>query len=456
MTSILTKSVVANAIAATLTSIFLVATSADLYAADPLDDIRAKFTTIPDAADPCWKDVPDEQILEKLQFLVDQQNNNFKKIKTWNGRYNLTTRTYAFGNPELDETFNVPADEREFTGLFHEVYAFYQDVAKDKLFIARDLVENTLSTFDGKPFKSERYGYGIMTNLKAVFMPKEMLHFERDLNFAMPEGFEEFGSVGQICYIEDPAKWRFSPIGTFFNPKYFFLTDFNAKSSFSHWDLLERILIPAASGSRGEEEKTKTLATLKFQEAEIDGVEWYRVERSASYETLGTLSDVVVLNSAAGYNVVYRGQLTNGQTTGISDALEYVKIDDVYVPSKLLMTFNPGQSQYDSSAEIKTWFCYYELIDARVNQKIPSDQFTIKALELDDHTLINNQLTKTYYVYDKEKGEMIPYSKIGSAERLVPRTPFWRSPARLVFFLIGVALILFGVAVKFKKKSADA
>ena len=51
---------------------------------------------------------------------------------------------------------------------------------------------------------------------------------------------------------------------------------------------------------------------------------------------------------------------------------------------------------------------------------------------------------------------MIPYSKIGSAERLVPRTPFWRSPARLVFFLIGVALILFGVAVKFKKKSADA
>ena len=119
MTSILTKSVVANAIAATLTSIFLVATSADLYAADPLDDIRAKFTTIPDAADPCWKDVPDEQILEKLQFLVDQQNNNFKKIKTWNGRYNLTTRTYAFGDPELDETFNVPADEREYTGLFH-------------------------------------------------------------------------------------------------------------------------------------------------------------------------------------------------------------------------------------------------------------------------------------------------------------------------------------------------
>ena len=145
--------------------------------------------------------------------------------------------------------------------------------------------------------------------------------------------------------------------------------------------------------------------------------------------------------------------------------LEYAKVDDVYIPSKLLWAFPEFRGeQNDSTDEILCNYLYCEMIDARVNQKIPGDQFTLKALGLGDSVMIYNRITNTFSRYEEEDGEGVPFAKFNPnalknpgvktapIERIVPARPFWRSPARLIAFALGVVLILFGVYAKFRRK----
>lgn len=441
-----------------LAALAYVLNSESARAEDPLDEINAKFVAIPEENDPCWQPVPTEQIVEKLRFLVDQQNDNFNKIKTWSARYRRTFRQYAFGDPEMDARLDVPQKVREYFGVYNETLEVDYDRKKERLFFAKDLIDQATYTLEGEPLREDEMRSRIMTNLKAVFTPKKMFLYERDSNFPYPEGAEE--QFGKMCYITDPERYGFSPIGTFPHPKSFYLTQFGGPETtvFTHWDLLERILIPALSGELGEDKKQQELETLKFQEARSGDVTWYRIERESSNANLGmTLVDRIVYNSASGYNNVRREQLMNGAPSGISWQYEFVKINDVYVPSKALATYpTGGGSRYGSTAEILPNFVYFEMLDGQINQKIPEEKFTLEALELDDSVLIHDTFAKTYYNYEKATDAKIPFMKEGSTERIIPPTPFWKSPMRLVAMALGVALILFGIIMKIRKRSAGA
>ncbi|MBQ9370565.1 MAG: hypothetical protein IJU03_00065 [Thermoguttaceae bacterium] len=446
-----------GAIAIALIAISFVVASGKLYAGDQLDEILAKFAPIPDASDQRWREVPSEQFVEKLQFFLDRQNENYNKIKTWSGRYFISRRSYFEASPQIVEQLRSVETVKSHYNVSSDVYTFYQDVKKEKLFFSRELKDQERFTPDGAPFESE--WIRTRTNVRAVFTPEEADVFYYDEERRIPEPFQDQfpEGVAKFCTINDPSTTQFSPIGEFFNPQFLFgLLALNH----TRWEGFGTVYIPILSGEKGEERKNEFTSKVKIFECEIDGVEWVRIERD-----FGDVVERYVLNGAVGYNIVFTGQNKVGQEARSPTMLEYAKVDDVYIPSKLLWAFPEFRGeQNDSTDEILCNYLYCEMIDARVNQKIPGDQFTLKALGLGDSVMIYNRITNTFSRYEEEDGEGVPFAKFNPnalknpgvktapIERIVPARPFWRSPARLIAFALGVVLILFGVYAKFRRK----
>ena len=99
-------------------------------------------------------------------------------------------------------------------------------------------------------------------------------------------------------------------------------------------------------------------------------------------------------------------------------------------------------------------FRYFKHIESVLNETIPSDQFALQALGIEDGAVVLDKAKEVSYEY--VNGQLKPIAKFGATESYAGDYSFWRSPARIVAFVVGAALIAFGVVRRFRKRSAQS
>jgi hypothetical protein len=122
-------------------------------------------------------------------------------------------------------------------------------------------------------------------------------------------------------------------------------------------------------------------------------------------------------------------------------AARFTFVNDVYIPEEYLIILDKGE-----------YFRYFKLIDSVINEKISDDQFTLKAMGLDDDVVVLDNSTSTSYKYDN--GRLKPIAKYGATETSRFGS-FWSSPLRIASAVWGLALISYAVARRFRRRAAN-
>ena len=413
-----------------------------------LDDYVAKFAPVPPIDSDVWHKVPEDELVPKLQFLVDRLRLNYDGLETWSGSYDVYSQRWPTAppeNPNNNEPKKDPATINDCVTL-HHVCDFWVDKKNDKLFVDKRQIEATYLNASGKEIENPSSRY--ISDITAIISNDELITYEygEGSDQIRPELKGDLdGRIGKICKVDflKNASYGIGLSGDVFDPRYFFIS----RPDEYRWYEISDSIIPRLSGKKKLPAKVKASTTLL--EGKIDDVEWfyliYEVENEIVHQGL---RKEYVFNSESGYNLVsfHVFDMNNPDNLGLNAGhlANYVKIDDVYVPDQWL--------EVSSSIEERPRnFRYFKLNDCEMNKSIPKERFTIDSLELDDDVVVMNQKDSTLYEYKPDKG-LVPHAEFGSDVRIVPTTPLWRSPLRLTAFVVGVALIIGGLAFKIRKK----
>ena len=126
-----------------------------------LDDYVAKFAPVPPIDSDVWHKVPEDELVPKLQFLVDRLRLNYDGLETWSGSYDVYSQRWPTAppeNPNNNEPKKDPATINDCVTL-HHVCDFWVDKKNDKLFVDKRQIEATYLNASGKEIEnpSSRY-----------------------------------------------------------------------------------------------------------------------------------------------------------------------------------------------------------------------------------------------------------------------------------------------------------
>ena len=402
----------------------------------------AEFTPIPDKNSDVWREVPREEWIAKLQFLVDQGKSNYQRIRTWSGTYDVHKKHYL-DPPRKHNGKHTEEDAKSVK--VQESYSFFCNLIKNECFMNKFVMKTKYHNPSGKPLETS--SVRLAGNFSAVLTSKEAILYEygQDSDQIRPELKGELeGRIGKICTIkspEDAIEVDIGMISSVFDPRYFFLDSLTDNRG--TWANIENAMLPWLQGKGTEKYKAKAENGITLLEANVDDVVWYYlIYKDNEFNTRSER----VYNSKSNYNLVYCAGFSNGKYA--ERYVNYVKIDNIYIPDKWMLI-------YDSHFEGNRNLRYFKLVDCQLNQPIPDSQFTMEALSLPDDVVVMNDTNSTLYEYTPEK-KLSPISKYWSAERIIPMEPLWRSPVRLTAVAVGIALLIGGVIYKFRKRRKDA
>ncbi len=402
----------------------------------------------PTAEDATWRRVPNEKLQETLQFLVEQQNANYKRIQSWSGTYQRAVGAPISPRPQEIKAFMPIPEEKEPRSYVQkdEYYAFC-DLNANKTYGKSEKQEEIVYNSSSNEIIQPESGSVGSSNLEFITTSKENVVFYHDANYAPPPPLDSPTSKAvKMCQIQSPNSLYTGVHSSCFDPRSFFLD--SVEPPVKRWNILEQYLLPTLMGKEGEEKKAELIKELELYEKETDGDKWYWL----NYGLTGSANFKYAFNRSSGFNIVYKVTVLNGKPED-SINLEYVKVNDVYIPSSLLLRHKTRFQQTDSVDEFNS-FRYLKLVDAQINPEIPKEQFTLAALELNDEVLIQNTIDETYYHY--RDGKLVPFVKFGSSELIVPTEPVWRSPTRLIALGLGVFLVVLAVVFKTRRKRSEA
>ena len=388
---------------------------------------EAKIVDVPPADDPRWVLVPKEEMANHIQLLVDHQNSNYERIRTWSGSYYRIHRN--------DCTSTSGQSSSTAYALLEDLFTFACNVAEDKSFLRCERLCEQY--YDKRGAETEPDNINFMSNVCGVLTKDQFIMYEFDtdqirgeLEGVMP------GRIGKVC-VSMPAEEQgfVTRIGTLFDPRFFFYTVLDDK--YKVWSNLERAFAPWLRGESTEELRQRAFDRLSVWRGDFEGVVWYRV---VYFEEDGTLRDEYVFNSACNFNMVFASECDYG-VPFVKWAARFTFVNDVYIPEEYLIILDKGE-----------YFRYFKLIDSVINEKISDDQFTLKAMGLDDDVVVLDNSTSTSYKYDN--GRLKPIAKYGATETSRFGS-FWSSPLRIASAVWGLALISYAVARRFRRRAAN-
>jgi hypothetical protein len=388
---------------------------------------EARIIDMPPADDPHWILVSQEEMANHLQLLVDHQNSNYERIRSWSGSY------YQIRKEHLSQ--DVPGSGSSALPvyvLFEDLFTFACNVAEDKSFLRLDLLCEQY--YDKRGVITEPENPIILSDICGVLTKDKYFqyYFELDQGRGELEGVMP-GRIGKVCVsMSAEEQCDISRLGTLFDPRLFFKPGFNEKMI---WDNVERAYVPWLRGEGSEELRQRMLDRLSVWRGDFEGVVWYRV---VSFEEDRTIRGEYVFNSASNFNMVLCAQYDNG-VPFMKFVARFTPVNDVYIPEEYLLIYRKEKS-----------FRYFKLIDSVINEKISDDQFTLKAMGLDNDVVVLDDSTSTSYKYDN--GRLKPIAKYGATEtsRL---GSFWSSPLRIASAVLGLALISYAVARRFRRRA---
>ena len=396
-----------------------------------VEDYIKLFPKIPASDDPRWKLVPKEEMIENLQFLVDRQNANYEKIKTWSGKYDQI-RKHDFAPPPED--MSLPYNNPAAYAITKNLFTFACDLEKDRCFMRMDRVYEQY--YDKNDAKIEPGMTRVWSNVASVLTSDVYYQFDfgqdqmrGELEGAMPQ------RVGKVC-VSMPAKEQrdVSILGTLFDPRLFF---YDKDRNQHNWYSLEDEYLPQLKGEKEKKFQARTLKRLAIWRGEFDGVDWRRVGYFDDDKTT-ELHDEFVFNGDANYNMVLRATYFRGETI-MKYYAQYASDAGIFFPEKFLIEY--GKEKL---------FRFLELKESEFNRKIPKDKFTLKELGVDENVVVLDHEKQTSYKYNK--GKLSKIAEYGSAE-IANEDSFWRSPSRIVAVVLGTALIAVGLAARFRRRS---
>jgi hypothetical protein len=389
---------------------------------------EAKIVDMPPADDPRWVLVPKEEMANHLQLLVDRQNSNYERIRSWSGSY------YQIRKKRMSQDIPDSGQSAPAYVLYEDLFTFACDVAEDKSFLRLERLYEQY--YDKRWAETEPENVRVESDVCGVLTKDKYLQYDfrsdqirGELEGVMP------GRIGKVCLSMPAEEQRdISRVGTLFDPRLFFIFDFDGDKV---WNNVEKAFIPWLRGEGSKELQQRMLDRLSVWRGDFDGVVWYRV---VSFEEDRTIRDEYVFNSASNFNMVLSAQCDYG-VPFMKFVARFTPVNDVYIPEEYLLIYRKEKS-----------FRYFKLIDSVINEKISDDQFTLKAMGLDNDVVVLDDSTSTSYKYDN--GRLKPIAKYGATEtsRL---GSFWSSPLRIASAVLGLALISYAVARRFRRRAAN-
>lgn len=424
---------------------------------------ESTFSPLPDANDPRWQVVPIEEWEKTFHFLADSANSNLERLETWSATYNTVT-----GVDLNYMSRSIPMSRASSSSLpsyvvDRQLYSFYRDNGINKTYIS--LARQGALAFYNKQYErmdSDRLRsedplatIAIKSNLKAIITPDQLLMYEYDRDARRSDALQQVGydEFGKFCVVLPPNSDKISPIGTIFDPQFFYYQ--NVRNPYKHWSDLELGLLADLRAHKNQKDDTVT-KRVKVQKATIDDVDWFRIERSMTPPGGERLTSVYYFNSASGYCLVMSIFMRN-EIERTTTQFEFKNVDGVYIPQRYLHEYynsvNPNDNERKS-------FRYFDLVKAEVNKPIPDEQFVMDALGMDDDAVVYNKSDNNYYSYEKgqDSPELIAnaYDTPDSVTPRAPSSPIWRSPMRITALALGLGLLVLGVIFKVRKKMASS
>ena len=387
---------------------------------------EAKIVDMPSADDPRWVLVPKEEMANHLQLLVDRQNSNYERIRSWSGSY------YQIRKKRMSQDIPDSGQSTPAYVLYEDLFTFACAVAEDKSFLRLERLYEQY--YDKRWAETEPENVRVESDVCGVLTKDKYLQYDfrsdqirGELEGVMP------GRIGKVCLSMPAEEQRdISRVGTLFDPQLFFIFDFDGDKV---WNNVEKAFIPWLRGEGSEELRQRMLDRLSVWRGDFDSVIWYRV---VSFEEDRTIRGEYVFNSASNFNMVLCAQYDNG-VPFMKFVARFTPVNDVYIPEEYLIIYGKEKS-----------FRYFKLIDSVINEKISDDQFTLKAMGLDDDVVVLDNSKSSSYKYDN--GRLKPIAKYGATEtsRL---GSFWSSPLRIASAVLGLALISYAVARRFRRRA---
>ena len=406
-------------------------------------NFESQFSFIPLETDIRWIETSKDDMREKIQFLVDNANSNYERIQTWSGIYQQT----LFSHLGVDKYATKDATSKEdipYCSLLTANYSFFRDNRRDASFISVKRVAEKVYNYKNKELTNNKEKGVLVSDFKAIFDSESTILFQEGLLFPAPRLNGVVSGDGlQLCLILPTDKIQRSPHGNFFDPQFFFHTSLTPVRTY--WHTFEKMYLPMLNGQYGDDKKDSTLKKIRFfelKEKDDDNL-WYRIEVSFDSYVLKYF-----FSSASGYNLLFHSVQIDGKTTQ-SVRQEYRKINNVYIPSMMLSRFSTNVSAIQSISASNTDFMFLKLVSMDINKPIPSRQFSLDALGLDENVIIQNDIDGTYYEY--QNGTLYPMGSVGGVSNAVSES-MWKSPHRLIAFTLGILLLIFGITYKIRRR----
>lgn len=157
---------------------------------------EAKIVDVPPADDPRWVLVPKEEMANHIQLLVDHQNSNYERIRTWSGSYYRIHRN--------DCTSTSGQSSSTAYALLEDLFTFACNVAEDKSFLRCERLCEQY--YDKRGAETEPDNINFMSNVCGVLTKDQfiMYKFDTDQIRGELEGVMP-GRIGKVC-VSMPAE----------------------------------------------------------------------------------------------------------------------------------------------------------------------------------------------------------------------------------------------------------
>lgn len=393
------------------------------------DAYVSQILTKPSPDDPRWVLLPKEEMAEHMQLLVDSQNSNYERIQAWKGSYYQVRRTSLSQEP--DETAQ-PA-----YALTENLYTFARDFDKDKCFMRLDrLVEQF---YDKRDVEFKSGNYHMDSNICAILTKDEywVYRFDLDQICGELEGVMP-GYVSKVCNVMPADQQRdVSRISSLFDPRFFFYSDYTNQHKQKIWGNVENAFIAWLRDEKNKVMHKRAWERISVWRGSFDEDIWYRVVYFEEDKT--SIRDEYWFNSSSGFNMVFSSVCDYGVPFAQFTA-RFTEQNDVKFPEEYVIVLRDQ------------CYIYFKLIDSEINGKLPDDQFTKKAMGLEDDTMVFDDAKERVSKYENDR--MVPVTKYGATKTAAQENSFWRSPVRIAAFVLGIALVLFVGVRRLRRKAA--
>jgi hypothetical protein len=346
------------------------------------------------ADEPQWVPVPEANYADVLEIIALSAQANYEAISSWQGRMNILETNHHYG-PNAARMAN--ADTNSLAGNSQHILETITNTAEfavnprdDKLCSKKEKPQVQLRAIDldqNVPIRKN----GQYENVRTILTRDQYMWYMPNSNFASklhnvrPE---------KMAFIDRPEERKFSLSGDIRDPRIFF--ESSGEDGKKLWETLLRI---RSNINERIKERIGGYPHIEISSSKTNTGIKYRIQtkwRGGENNVIGLILEV---DEAVGFNAI-KTEITNpaGVITKLKE-YTYEKIGEIYLPKtvKKKSWNNKGEPILTSEITIET---------TSVNKSLPENTCSIKNLDVEEGTLINDNIKKAEFRYSK--GNLVP------------------------------------------------